>query len=736
MKIGNRNRKPRGYVSYVTVLSLGIVMLLLLINTYKTSMRSHETQRDVTLRVDYETKEEAVLRAIVPITANRAMMCMQDQSNEGNNSYELRWQRIFRAAIDEANGSGSVDKNVLREFGLEDALVGNPGDARIYSSQTFWAFDVRNRYAMPGINQDFGIGFPPPLESVTSQVNDRDHTWPIISSKKYYGALAAEKVGAAVADYPQFNLIPYPRIRFGYAKPGEPFVAKHNWWSFRMDLAAHQRGTTDLAKRERDFVISIYEVPSQLAISAEAFTVLGQHADGSDWENFTIQGGVFASRARIASGLSLERLSGRHGVELAADTVIGDNPLFGEDTDTTAYENGEGGGIAPNPFAPGVRESYELAHGSFMPVSLASESGRAAFVPINRGVEFFDRYAHDPESNTVSPTTWNEYSVGALQCAMNLDITEVADADSTFPSEITFRYFKNGSREELVIDLEEGDDAGLPPGYIYCADENETVFFEYPVDVAYGKNGEYYYEEGVTGNVTFDNARFGDPLVGTFKAGYYRPSFPFDLKLLHDTKPCLEVYPERLPEFLGQIGADGPEVNHSISVNVDYVGSAYLQKPSIPCTELDYGVILDECSDLTAFTKGFSLVTNLRLYIADDFNTMETTVPVGSGLASPFYPPCSLFAPEKRYGAENDPYRLRLTGQLGSLAGGGDAGTQSVHLLDLKTATETEVGHDKIEVNLSPIEHPAALPPVMMMNWLVVLEERHREHYDSANETP
>ncbi|MFM2243164.1 MAG: hypothetical protein RLZ97_2019, partial [Verrucomicrobiota bacterium] len=41
-----------------------------------------------------------------------------------------------------------------------------------------------------------------------------------------------------------------------------------------------------------------------------------------------------------------------------------------------------------------------------------------------------------------------------------------------------------------------------------------------------------------------------------------------------------------------------------------------------------------------------------------------------------------------------------------------------------------DVDHDQIEVNLAPIKHPAALPPITMMNWLVVLEERRREYYE------
>ncbi len=35
----------------------------------------------------------------------------------------------------------------------------------------------------------------------------------------------------------------------------------------------------------------------------------------------------------------------------------------------------------------------------------------------------------------------------------------------------------------------------------------------------------------------------------------------------------------------------------------------------------------------------------------------------------------------------------------------------------------------QITVNLRPIIHPAAIPPITMMNWLVVLEERRKEFY-------
>ena len=54
-------------------------------------------------------------------------------------------------------------------------------------------------------------------------------------------------------------------------------------------------------------------------------------------------------------------------------------------------------------------------------------------------------------------------------------------------------------------------------------------------------------------------------------------------------------------------------------------------------------------------------------------------------------------------------------------------------LLDMVDASEADMAHDKVEVNLAPILHPAALPPITMMNWLVVVEERRAEFYAASS---
>jgi hypothetical protein len=384
-----------------------------------------------------------------------------------------------------------------------------------------------------------------------------------------------------------------------------------------------------------------------------------------------------------------------------------------------------------DPMAPGLREAFQLTQGDFFPVSLASESGRAAFVSINRGPDFLDRFSHAPESDALSSTTWNNYSVGALQCAMQLDVTQVVNATNKTPTALRFSYLKGGVRQTLALPLNTGVATGLPPGYLFACNENQSYNFGTAVvDLAYGKSGTFAFETGATGWVTYNNARFGDPLWGVYKAGYFRPSFPFEIKSLATGKICVAIYPQRFAAFLASLGADSTAVNSSLVVNVDYTaatGSVFLTKPSIPCTDLDYGLILQECSDLTSFSKGFSLVTNLRLYYGDDFNVVPATAP--SGYVGQYYPPCSVFAAEKRYGVDVDPFAVVLSGQAGSLIAE-DAAVPS-RPLDATYGSGGAMPADKIHANLRPITHPADLPPINMMNWLVLLEERKSAYYTS-----
>lgn len=717
MKTSRARTGKAGFVSYLLVLSTGTILTLLTIYAYKRATVAQEVQASVQIRMDYSEKEDAILRAVVAITPNRAIRAMQHNSMSSTSiSNPLRWQNIFTEALVLANARTSIPSSMKSTLNLTSARTGNSGDASLSNPSLIFNPATISSQAGPGtgyINSGTVLntsavtttlpGYPPLLRTANSLITSgsrRDRLFPIISDDRM-------AVGLAPGTKPNFNVLTYPDINFGYARPGDPFVAKRNWWAFTMDVAAPDKATTNITRPAREFVLSIYEIPSQLAISASSFMNLGEFGSGDAWQNVNIDGGVFAGRAQVSGITNINSLASRRGMSISEDATIG------------------GRNFASDPFAPGVRESFQMTEGTFFPVSLASESGRVAFIPINRGADFFDRFSHQAESSTISPTTWNDYSIGALQCAMQLDIVQVKSATNKTPTALRFSYMGQGSsgRQTYVEPLETGINTGLPPGYVQVCNENQSYNFgSSVVDIAYGANGKFFFQTGITGSVTFNNARFGDPIVGTFKGGYSRPSAPYKISQLPSGKICVAIYPERFAAFLNLIGAETTAVNNSIAVNVDYTtstGSVWLTKPAIPCLESDYGLILNECSDLSSFSKGFSLVTNLRTYIGDDFNT----TPISAGGTD--YPPCSLFTPEKRYGVEIDPFAVSMSGQIGSLASETDA--TPIRPLDSKTMTGADIGSGQITVNLRPITSPAALPPVTMMNWLVVLEERRKE---------
>ncbi|KAB2640439.1 MAG: hypothetical protein DVB25_04030 [Verrucomicrobia bacterium] len=714
MKITAYKREACGYVSLLLVLSMGILLTLLMVFAYRKATTALAVQSSVQLQVDYSEKGEAILRSIVAITPNRAIRAMQPLSNANTtNSNTLRWENIFTDALAAANAQHAISTQVLTALGVASPVVANSGDATLDNpSLIFKALGTDTGLISAGINHSLGSGYPVPLSCNDATDTPRDLIWPIISTNKVYGTLAQSGVALPVGTYP-FNILTYPNINFGYARPGQPFVAKRNWWGFSMNLAGPNAAATASTMQRREFVLSIYEIPSQLPISAASFLEVGQYAGGAPWGDVTISGGIFAGRAQVDGSTALLALATRRGATLSTSTTVGGQSFTGD------------------PFAPGLREIYQLTQGDFFPVSLASESGRAAFIPINRGADYFDRFAHVSETAVLSATTWDNYSLGAMQCAMRLDITQALSATNHTPAVLRFSYLKAGIRQDLGLPLTTGLASGLPAGYILACGEGQTYNFGTAVvDLAYGSGAHFGFQTAMTGSITFNNARFGDPLPGVIKTGYFKPSYPFEVKNLASGKICIAVYPTRCAAFLAALQADSTAANNSLVVNVDYsaaTGSAFLTKPLIPCSELDYGVILQECANLTSFSKGFSLVTNLRLYFGDDFNTTAATPPSGYTPAGLYYPPCSIFTPERRYGVEIDPVGVNFSGQVGSVAS--ETAAVPVRPLDTKMLSGASMTANQIHVDLRPITHPAELPPIFMMNWLVLLEERRREFY-------
>ena len=411
MKTTSSKRHHSGYISFLLVLATGAILTALMFAAYRRALGAQITESNVQLRMDYSEKEEAILRSIVAITPNRAIRAMQTNAADAANVGPLGWAGIFTEALALANSQNSLSPEMITSLNIPDLKSANTGDglldrpAAIFSA--IQANPVELGLISAGINRDLGGVYPPPLQSADAVTNERDRNFPVISGFKQYGAAAqgylnsavlngnaAGAYGLPVGSYPKFNRLKYPAINFGYARPGDSFVAKRNWWAFSMNVSDHDRGRTGIVRPRRNFVLSIYEIPSQLPISAASFMNLGQYAGGAAWQNYNIDGGMSVGQANVVGNTALNGLALRRGMTMAAGSTIG-------------------GEYSRDPFATGTREDYQyrenakatgaipLANqsslGAFFPMSLASESGRAAFIPISRGAAFFDRFDRSEE---------------------------------------------------------------------------------------------------------------------------------------------------------------------------------------------------------------------------------------------------------------------------------------------------------------------------------------------------
>ena len=194
-------------------------------------------------------------------------------------------------------------------------------------------------------------------------------------------------------------------------------------------------------------------------------------------------------------------------------------------------------------------------------------------------------------------------------------------------------------------------------------------------------------------------------------------TFPFHLETTQLGRQAIAVYVDRMADYLAAKGADSLAVNHSIIVNANYRDNATIARPNIPSLSTDISVVLRDTKDLTGFTKGFSLVTPFRMYLANDVNIVASGTDTSG---NSIYPPLSLFAPEKRFGVREEAINIEFKGQINHI---GKESNSAVRPLDLRSGVDDEVIAENIQAELHSISDPSQLPPINQMNWLVVIEQ-------------
>jgi len=645
-----------GFVSVLTVLSLGVGLLIIMMMMYQDTIQSQNDQKNNLLRNDYQQREEAFLSALTNIVPNRAMLCMMDQASGETN---LDWNMIFTDALTQSNSHQAISDDDKTALGLTTITgIGNTAD--LNSGTTFTPASIIKSVFQTGALVSSGtnsVGSSsldyPPLLSCDTTLNSDDQTYPVISHGKTDGFNEL------------WGVIPAPKLQFTY-QDNDVFIAKHNWWTFTVSFNDQNSDATGLTRVSKQYLVSLYEIPAQLAINSASFTNFGQHEGGSDWAGITTTGGIFAGGVKAkGSFTSSDGIASRQGIELAD----GSNPLASGDTANTTDYAARNKELYEDGAASEYNSSSDSGHVAFIPIlpvlglshigagstddtlssqylaDLKSWTG-AGSDPATRPIDllFYTRSIpvkfEKTGANTVSDssTAWKYYSRGANQCKMVL----IDDASGT---------------SEFYIDIENDD---TPSSMVSIVIDSKKVF------------------EEASGGADLD----------------------VNLGVLID--------------YLASLGIDMGTVN-SLCVNTTRNRVIFRDAKNL--------TLVNGAGTTYGFTNGFSIVSNKTLVLDEDVNNSSL--------------PLSMYAPAARYGNNVDQidiakFKIEVTGNIGSLAERTkeDADNDdAVNIADLKVdyvktnSADIETVVPTLSATLSSITNLNDLPPINMMNWMVVVRE-------------
>jgi hypothetical protein len=441
MKISRKLRHrylSRGTTTVLAVIAATILISGLLTFSLRVGINSIDAQSDAQMRQDVRYREEAFLSALLHIVPNRAILAMK----AGSSVDAMSWEVIFADALEISDSRAVVDSEFLDTLGVEGISAQLQGE-NIFEIGTP---GLEGGPVIPGNSSSMGLlaslglgdSLPPPLE-VPSDLLSADISIPLLSKRKVYSPLYESGLYADPALYPSMNLIRYPNLRFGYSPPGSLVVAKRNWWVFSTRSRVDPVGDT---MREKYYLLSIYELPSQIPISSTGVLTLGRHEDGSFWDesSISLDGSIYGAGVKNMGRISTSggSITARNSLFLGAQTMVAGSSLSDGFDDL------------------GAREARDaLSTDDFYGASLSGNGGgEAVFLNINPGTNFLYSLPDEDSSLRASPTGWEEYSRGANRCAITIRVTKI-DAESQIPIEVELDYLTTSGGSNRVV-LERG----------------------------------------------------------------------------------------------------------------------------------------------------------------------------------------------------------------------------------------------------------------------------------------
>jgi hypothetical protein len=572
-----RKRSDHGASLILLVSIIGLVSIVTVAAFLVATSYSQDRARLASAKVDVATREDALMREILQQTATGML-----PGTNGVTGPVLNWTTIMTNAANNLRATSYVDPAELAALpGLTGVIPANLGDTagnllgifNGYSQEVPFGgtSGLLNNVSLSSANN---AAAQPPLMNWSGGTTLSSATALTTPQEFFLGSLNTAGTPPVQSVGNRWARLTYPNIRFGYKQPGNLFVARRVWWciplvyqaaqpSAEYQAGADPAGVNRYPSAQANYVLSVYEIPSQLPISGNANLQIGADSSGTAWgNNISVTGSISGNRISLSGG-TYSGVSSRQQVQVVNPATVG-GVAYSADNTGTAFDQ------------PGTREQMALTQtpGAAAPVSVAGNDGKVLLVPVMPGNDF---YMAVPGT----PTHWDLYARPYYRCRIRVIIS---GTDSTIiynPNQTPATNTAAGAITVQIIGLP--DPSSSPDQILGFPDSAATINQTYTqTSIAAG---------GLPTYMNYTSTATGDRNILVIDVG----------------------------NMVNALGT--PARLYSI-----YVGSNPTTEPDAPSTASDPGIAITNTRDLSAFTSGLSIVTNQTLYLLDHFNQV-TPVP-------------------------------------------------------------------------------------------------------------
>jgi hypothetical protein len=713
-------RSEKGEALIITISVIGFAIIVTVAAFILSASMAQNTERVASAKVDIANREDTLMRAILQQTVSGTF-----PANVATGA-GLNWTPIMTSAVNQVAATSYVDPNeaaTLLDPGVIPANMGDPNDGSA-SLSIFQGYQqevpfggttgVLNLVSAYNANVE-----PPELIWVPNAKISATNaaTNPL---QFFLGSQVSATGNVATSPSGRWGTVPYPNIRFGLMRPGDMMVARRVWWRipvlYQTDLQTieAQSAGTDVKRYPgmlTNYILSVYEIPSQLPITANANIQLGLNPDGSSWGNTSltgsqkvqISGSIYGDSVQLNGGTYGGGISSRNQVNvLNSSTVAGE--IFGDNT----YNN------------LGVREQKDLTRMNggkpvTAGVSVAGDNGKVMMLPVASGNAFY------LPSPNVAPTAWDLYSLPYYHCRIRITISNT-NSDLNYkdgvviptagPITVQIRYLPDSTQlPDAVFGV--ADSSMLPP-VTYSQASNSDILQN-------GPNAGGPSSGVLSDSVNKTPANF---LLYTSTATGNQDCNVLEIDLLQmyvslglNPAECYSIY----------IGCNPSQAPNSVNPNPSY--------PSIVIKDADdlTGQTKQAGDPSPRFSNGLSIVSTQRIYLVgganqqtglnnSGFNTVAWQTPPDP--SNP-YPATSIYAPDVRYGMTDLIPTIAVTGQIS--VSQATPGSSPVNPLSFSNGANTAIGGTASSYTLKAVSNPRSLPPISRLNLLFTVEKERTD---------